>query len=181
MKREIVVAIGALLILPVFSIAYEQSEPNNDFSSAILLKEEAKGKVSFEDAKDFYKFYVAKGIEMRIEVEADNDVDLYLYNPEQKGVAYSCNEFFENIIYEADETGFWYAEVVANRGESDYRITLNLLAPQNDAGYDGDAGDKILKAFPIFPMEPVDNTPGRGTEGMLSPPGDDEDWYLFSV
>ena len=181
MRKEIVLAIGALLILPVFSIAYEQNEPNNDFSSAVVLKDFAKGTVSFEDSKDFYKFYVAEGIEMRIEVEADNDVDLYLYNPEHKGVAYSCNEFYEIIIYEADETGYWYAEVVANRGESDYKITLNLLAPQNDAGYDGDAGDKILKAYPIFPMEPVDNTPGRGTEGMLSPPGDEEDWYLFSV
>ena len=181
MRKEIVIVIGILMLLPVISIAYEKDEPNNDFQHATLLKETAKGSVSFEDTKDIYKFFVAKGIEIRLEVKANNDVDLYLYNPEQKGVAYSCGEFVEYIAYKADKTGYWYAEVVSTKGSADYTITVNLLSDQHDGGYDGDAGDRILKSFAIFPMEPIDNTPGRGNTGTLSPPSDTEDWYMFSV
>ncbi|RLF50569.1 MAG: hypothetical protein DRN11_04420, partial [Thermoplasmata archaeon] len=183
MKKGIVLAVGVLLVISGFTIITnaKSEEPNNDFSNAIKLQEEAKGSVDANDLKDFYKFYVAKGLEMRIEVVANNDVDLYLYNPEGKGVAYSCSDNIEFISYKADESGYWYAEVVAAKGDADYKITLNILAPQNDAGYDGDAGNTILKSFAIFPNEPLDNTPGRGNTGKLVPPGDTDDWYKFSV
>ena len=181
MKKAIVLAICVVLALPVISMAYEKDEPNNDFQHATLLQEKAKGKVSFDDTKDIYKFFVAKNIEIRLEARANNDIDLYLYNPEQKGVAYSCGEFVEYIAYKADETGYWYAEIISTKGSADYTITLNLLSDQHDAGYDGDAGDRILKSFAIFPMEPKDNTPGRGNTGTLAPPSDKEDWYMFSV
>ncbi|HDN50219.1 MAG TPA: hypothetical protein ENG06_00415, partial [Thermoplasmatales archaeon] len=114
MKKAIVLAICVLMALPVISMAYEEKvEPNNDFSHATLLKESARGTVGFDDTKDIYRFYVAEGLEIRVELVGDNDVDLYLYNPEQQGVAYSCNEFYEYITYRADMTGYWYAEVTS--------------------------------------------------------------------
>ena len=185
MKKGIVLAIGVLLVISgittVSIAANDVEEPNNDFSHAKELKGQAEGSVGINDIKDVYKFYVAKGLEMQIEVTADNDVDLYLYNPEHKGIAYSCSGNVEFISYKADKSGYYYAEVVAVRGNSDYKITLNYLGPQNDAGYEGDAGNTILKAFAIFPNEIKDDTPGRGTEGTLSPPSDKDDWYIFSV
>ncbi|RLF33911.1 MAG: hypothetical protein DRN07_01235, partial [Thermoplasmata archaeon] len=97
-KKAIVAVLGILMIVPVFGMAYEEKvEPNNDFSHATLLKESARGTVGFDDTKDIYRFYVAEGLEIRLELVGDNDVDLYLYNPEQQGVAYSCNEFYEYI------------------------------------------------------------------------------------
>ena len=179
MKKEIVI-IMSILLLPLVSMANEIQD-SNDFNDAIVLKDVAKGSVGKEDARDFYKFYLTQGLEIRLEVIATDDVDLYLYNPEKKGVAYSCNEYCEYISYRIDMNGYWYAEIVGTRGDADYTISLNILTPQNDMGYDRDAGDKIYKAFAIFPNEPLDNTPGRGNTGMLSPPGDKEDWYIFSA
>jgi len=182
MKKAIILAIGVLLVLPVMSMASANDEPNNDFDHATLLKESTHGKVNFDDTKDIYKFYVAEGLEVRLELKANNDVDMYLYNPEHKGVAYSCGDFYEFIAQKIDTTGYWYAEVVSTGGEADYTITLSILDDQHDGGYDGDAGDRILKSVAIFPMEPVDDTPGRGNTGTLEPSaGDKEDWYMFSV
>ena len=182
MKKAIILAIGVLLVLPVMSMASTNDEPNNDFDHATLLKESAHGKVNFDDTKDIYKFYVAEGLEVRLELKANNDVDMYLYNPEHKGVAYSCGDFYEFIAQKIDTTGYWYAEVVSTGGEADYTITLSILDDQHDGGYDGDAGDRILKSVALFPMEPVDDTPGRGNTGTLEPSaGDKEDWYMFSV
>jgi len=184
MRKEIVL-IGAITILMIANfpaITTATAEPNNSFENAVLLKEKAKGSVGIDDIKDIYKFYVTKGTTISLELISDGDADLYLYNPEKKGIAYSCacKEKYERIFYNADETGYWYAEVIGARN-SNYEIILNLIAPQNDAGYLGDAGNSVIKSFPIFPNEPIDNTPGRGNEGMLSPPGDKEDWYMFSV
>ncbi|RLC66891.1 MAG: hypothetical protein DRI52_11450, partial [Chloroflexi bacterium] len=182
MKKAIVLAICVLMALPVISMAYEEKvEPNNDFSHATLLKESARGTVGFDDTKDIYRFYVAEGLEIRLELVGDNDVDLYLYNPEQQGVAYSCNEFYEYIAYKSDMTGYWYAEVTSARGNAGYTITATLLLDQHDGGYEGDAGDRILKSFWLFPMEPHDGVAGRVMSGTLTPPGDNEDWYMFST
>ena len=52
----------------------------------------------------------------------------------------------------------------------------------NDAGYNTDVGNNILKALPIYPGEIKDGAPGRGTTGSLDPTGrDTDDWYYFSV
>jgi len=178
MRKEIVLAIGLLVVMPVLSIASDT--PHNNFENAAILHENAKGTLSNDMA--FYKFYVAKGITMDIQTKGNNDVDLYLYNPEKEGAAYSCSYTpYEEITYTADETGYWYAKVVATKGNADYDITLNLLVPQNDAGYSGDAGNSIVKSFSIFPGEPIDGTPGRANTGMLYPPSDKDDWYTFSV
>ncbi|MCD6108749.1 MAG: hypothetical protein J7J89_04705, partial [Thermoplasmata archaeon] len=58
-----------------------------------------------------------------------------------------------------------------------------LLTEQNDAGYNIDVGDRILKALPLYVGEPVDQTvPGRGRKGNLDPSaGDEADWFYFSV
>jgi hypothetical protein len=173
-----------LMAIPVISMATEKIEPNNDFNHATLLKEATSGSVGYNDAKDVYKFFVAKNIEMRIDLKADNDVDLFLYNPDMKGVAYSCEEFYEDISYKADMTGYWYVEVTSVKGDAKYTLTTTLLVDQNDGGYDGDAGNSILKAgrYILFPMEPADDTPGRGRTGTLDPSGrDTEDWYRFSA
>ena len=111
MKKGIVLAIGVLLVISgittVSIAANDNEEPNNDFSHAKELKGQAEGSVGINDVKDIYKFYVARGLEMQIEVTADNDVDLYLYNPEQKGVAYSCSGNVEFISYKADKSGYY--------------------------------------------------------------------------
>jgi hypothetical protein len=62
-------------------------------------------------------------------------------------------------------------------------IETTLLTDQNDIGYNIDAGDRILKALPIYVGEPIDQTvPGRGRIGSLDPDNrDTEDWYYFSV
>ncbi|MFW6119888.1 MAG: hypothetical protein ACOC80_03175 [Petrotogales bacterium] len=54
-------------------------------------------------------------------------------------------------------------------------------ADTDDAGTRRDAGDKISRATEIFPGEPIDNTPGRGTTGKLEEDDDEEDWYVFTV
>ena len=58
-----------------------------------------------------------------------------------------------------------------------------LLTEQNDAGYNIDVGDRILKALPLYVGESVDQTvPGRGRKGNLDPSaGDEADWFYFSV
>ncbi|HDM67237.1 MAG TPA: hypothetical protein ENG62_02490, partial [Thermoplasmatales archaeon] len=49
-----------------------------------------------------------------------------------------------------------------------------------DAGTKTDAGDKISRSTPIYPGEPIDDTPGRGRTGKISS-NNDEDWYVFSA
>ncbi|RLF59846.1 MAG: hypothetical protein DRN27_01385 [Thermoplasmata archaeon] len=49
-----------------------------------------------------------------------------------------------------------------------------------DMGTKRDAGDSMRRATVIYPGEPIDNTPGRGTTAEFSS-GSDEDWYCFSV
>ncbi|KAA0001451.1 MAG: hypothetical protein FE048_05390, partial [Thermoplasmata archaeon] len=59
---------------------------------------------------------------------------------------------------------------------------LTMAEEQNDAGYNTDTGNNVLKALPIYPGEPKDGAPGRGTTGKLNPTGrDTDDWYYFSV
>lgn len=170
-----------LITLLSTSTTTEGIEPNNDFNQAIALKEIAEGTVSSDDPKDIYKFYVEKGLDIRLKLIATNNIDLYLYSPERQMVAKSCNRFSEYIAHWANVAGYWYAEVKVSEKYTEYAITVTLVLDQNDGGYDGDAGNNIFRSVVIFPMEPIDNTPGRGMEGMLSPPGDGEDWYMFSV
>ncbi|HHH77789.1 MAG TPA: hypothetical protein ENL18_01065, partial [Thermoplasmatales archaeon] len=59
--------------------------------------------------------------------------------------------------------------------------TAGLGAEENDIGYNTDTGDSILKSLPIYPGEPNDAAPGRGTTGQLDPSSDKHDWYYFSV
>ncbi|NIA10631.1 MAG: hypothetical protein GWP10_13115 [Nitrospiraceae bacterium] len=59
--------------------------------------------------------------------------------------------------------------------------TAGLGTEKNDAGYNTDTGNSILKSLPIYPGEIHDGAPGRGTTGQLDPSGDKDDWYYFSV
>ncbi|MFO8132585.1 MAG: PPC domain-containing protein [Thermoplasmatota archaeon] len=52
---------------------------------------------------------------------------------------------------------------------------------ENDMNTHTDAGNNIYGAFPIYPGEPKDKAPGRGTEGQMDPSGDSADWYYLSV
>ncbi len=61
--------------------------------------------------------------------------------------------------------------------------TAKLAGEQNDIGYNADAGDSIIRCFPLYVGEPVEETtPGRGRTGSLDlENGDDIDWYTFTV
>ncbi|MBS3772966.1 MAG: hypothetical protein KGY55_02055, partial [Candidatus Thermoplasmatota archaeon] len=59
--------------------------------------------------------------------------------------------------------------------------TAMLTENENDMNSHTDAGNNIYGAFPVYPGEPEDKAPGRGTEGQLDPSGDSADWYYFSV
>ena len=62
------------------------------------------------------------------------------------------------------------------------KAALPLGEEVNDAGYNVDTGDRILRSLPIYPGEVKDGAPGRGTSGQLNPDKrDKEDWYRFSV
>ena len=62
------------------------------------------------------------------------------------------------------------------------KAALPLGEEENDAGYNVDTGDRILRSLPIYPGEVKDGAPGRGTSGQLNPDKrDKEDWYRFSV
>lgn len=50
----------------------------------------------------------------------------------------------------------------------------------DDCGYKRDAGGRISRYLPVFPGEPTDNTPGRGSTGKISE-DDEEDWYAFQI
>ncbi|MGC9307397.1 MAG: hypothetical protein ACP5FL_01315 [Thermoplasmatota archaeon] len=52
---------------------------------------------------------------------------------------------------------------------------------ENDMNTYTDAGNNIYGAFPLYPGEPHDKAPCRGTEGQLDPSGDSVDWYYFAV
>jgi len=52
---------------------------------------------------------------------------------------------------------------------------------ENDMNYNTDTGNSILQSLPIYPGEPNDAAPGRGTTGQLDPSGDKNDWFYFSV
>jgi len=53
---------------------------------------------------------------------------------------------------------------------------------ENDMNYNTDVGSSIFRSLPIYPGEPHDAAPGRGTTGQLDPKGgDDSDWFYFSV
>lgn len=57
-----------------------------------------------------------------------------------------------------------------------------LLQEQNDAGYNTDTGDNLIRGLPIFPDEIEDGTPGRARTGTLDPANrDEEDWYRFTA
>ena len=60
---------------------------------------------------------------------------------------------------------------------------VSLAGLQNDIGYNCDAGNNIVKSFPFYAGEPVnERIPGNGRTGELDPSSDDEaDWYKFSV
>ncbi len=60
---------------------------------------------------------------------------------------------------------------------------VSLAGLQNDIGYNCDAGNNIVKSFPLYAGEPVnERIPGNGRTGELDPgSGDDADWYKFSV
>ncbi|MEA2054354.1 MAG: hypothetical protein U9O96_04470, partial [Candidatus Thermoplasmatota archaeon] len=64
---------------------------------------------------------------------------------------------------------------------SEEPVTANLGEEENDAGYNTDTGDSILKSLPLYPGEIKDGAPGRGTTGQLDPSGDKDDWYYFSA
>jgi len=64
---------------------------------------------------------------------------------------------------------------------SDEPATANMQEDENDANYNTDTGNNILKSLPLYPGETNDRAPGRGTEGQLDPSGDEDDWYYFSV
>jgi hypothetical protein len=54
--------------------------------------------------------------------------------------------------------------------------TTGLTNPQNDMGYNTDAGDNAPRALPLYPGEIADGAPGRGQTGTLDPDdGDDYD------
>ena len=57
---------------------------------------------------------------------------------------------------------------------------VTLDGDNKDAGTKSDAGDKISRSTPIYPGEPIDDTPGRGRTGKISS-STDEDWYMFSA
>ena len=42
---------------------------------------------------------------------------------------------------------------------------LSMAQEVNDAGYNTDVGNTILKALPLYPGEPEDGFPGRGRTG----------------
>ena len=60
---------------------------------------------------------------------------------------------------------------------------VSLAGEQNDIGYNCDAGNNIVKSFPVYAGEPVnERIPGNGRTGELDPNNKDEaDWYKFSV
>jgi hypothetical protein len=67
----------------------------------------------------------------------------------------------------------------------DRHYDVDLIYPLNrddndDAGYKRDTGDEISRSFAVYPGEPVDDWPGRGTTGKLDS-SDEEDWYFFPV
>lgn len=53
-------------------------------------------------------------------------------------------------------------------------------ADNDDAGYKKDAGKDQPRALTLYPGELIDETPGRGVYGKISPT-DTDDWYTFSV
>ena len=51
----------------------------------------------------------------------------------------------------------------------------------DDAGYKKDAGVDIPHALAIYPMELIDESPGRGVYGKLTASSDPQDWMYFTA
>ncbi len=80
---------------------------------------------------------------------------------------------------DGDDKPYVLDQSVREVPESSTSSTVSQEA--DDVNYNTDVGNSIYSAAPLYPGEPNDKAPGRGTEGQLDPGGDTTDWYYFAV
>jgi len=94
---------------------------------------------------------------------------------QQDTLEYQLQHLFDNV-----------EQFPAIRYDTNYypeQETVSLAGEQNDANYNVDAGNRILKSLPVYIGEPIEeHIPGRSRSGTLDPEnGDSEDWYTFTA
>jgi len=121
-----------------FSTCWDEYEPNEDFDQAIAIGSEAyvESYICHGDDVDYYRFPVAAGSVITIELNPPTDYDLSLYDPDQTLLGEASGTTWDNavIIHSTLESGDYFVKVNGYQGRihspgSPYilRVTVRML------------------------------------------------------
>lgn len=154
--RYVSIALGAMIVASVLTSVFPSvaavPDSNNDFATAIEVRNNDVVSDSVDDADDLSDFYMIylesdESVDAHLEMPWWQDFDLYLYGP---GPSYELlawseiengviNGWYEYVSFQVASTGWYYLEVYAFYGYGDYRMAVTATADWTVMVYlDGD-------------------------------------------